>query len=107
MFSKFQTQQVQGVINVPRMTGTGRDLHNCEDASNFVNTFLKRYRHKGLIDMSITSFRKDMVQIAFTLTSYYPDVHNLEAHWFHEMNLEQTLTNVHRVFPDLSSLCDV
>lgn len=107
MFTKFQTQQVQGVINVPRMTGTGRDLHKCEDASSFVNTFLKRYRCKGLIDMSISSFGKDQVQIAFTLSCYYPNAHNWEAHWFHEGNLGRVLENFHRVFPDLSSLCDV
>lgn len=107
MFTKFQTQQVQGVINAPRMTGTGRDLHKCDDASSFVKTFLKRYRHKGLIGMSICSFGKDEVQIAFTLACYYPNAHNYEAYWFHEGNLDRVLENVHRVFPDLSSLCDV
>ncbi len=103
----FKVISVQGFLTVPRINKNGKDLCKGDDASNFANTFMRRYAHKGVKDVMVFSGENE-ANICFTLTPYYPDKGNpSEAHWFHEVNLERVVENFHREFPYLESLTDV
>lgn len=93
---------------VPRMTFTGKNLHTSDDASTFANAFMRRYKHKGVINLAVYKKDQDHAELHLTLQAYYPDKGNpTEAHWFHEMNLDQTMKMFHREFPYLDKLQDV
>lgn len=104
----FKRVTISVIATVPRFTDTGKDLHQCDDASNFANVFMRRYKHRGVINLAVYSNGPEHSDLHLTLQAYYPDKGNpTEAHWFHEMNLEQTMKGFHREFPYFKTLCDV
>src|SRR5688572_16348682 len=73
----FKTSSVRGFIPVARFNKNGQDLFKCDPASNFANTFMRRYAHKGVKDVAVYAGEDiSIVEIHFTLVPYFPNKGN-------------------------------
>ena len=94
----FEVVTVQGFVIAPRYTESGSDLHDVDTSSKFVKAFTKKYKLHGVVQMSVSSFTKDHVQISMTLASVWNNKTMTMSEYFSKDNIGEFIQNFYKEF---------